>query len=323
MKKVTRADVAADAGVTPTIVSFVVNNNRYVSKEKRKRVLESIEKLGYIPDATARALKGKSSGHILLLINNLHSPHYLELIDEIENQSFSRGCIASLCRMRKDDDFLKNILSRNYDAVLMDGGNSSRNVAQALISSGTPTVVLQSSVLEKFDGKYGIIDTGLYEGTKDCIERIYEKGRKRVAYVHRMNHGLDDRDYRYKGYLDSVRNEPIILSGHTNNEELSRNVVEAYLKYHFDAIFCRDDNLAITALFALERKGIPVPQDVSVVGLDGTKNVREINPTLASLKIDRASIVSTFFEQVEKLKKGEQPDSVVLKCEFVEGESLK
>ena len=60
MKKVTRADVAADAGVTPTIVSFVVNNNRYVSKEKRKRVLESIEKLGYIPDATARALKGKN-----------------------------------------------------------------------------------------------------------------------------------------------------------------------------------------------------------------------------------------------------------------------
>ena len=81
--------------------------------------------------------------------------------------------------------------------------------------------------------------------------------------------------------------------------------------------------MAITALFALERKGISVPQDVSVVGVDGTKNVREINPTLASLKIDRASIVSTFFEQVEKLKKGEQPDSVVLKCEFVEGESLK
>ena len=96
MKKVTRADVARDAGVTPTIVSFVVNNNRYVSQEKRQRVLDSIKRLGYIPDATARALKGKSSGHILLLINNLHSPHYLELIDEIENQSFYRGCIASL-----------------------------------------------------------------------------------------------------------------------------------------------------------------------------------------------------------------------------------
>ena len=41
MKKVTRADVARDAGVTPTIVSFVVNNNRYVSQEKRQRVLET------------------------------------------------------------------------------------------------------------------------------------------------------------------------------------------------------------------------------------------------------------------------------------------
>ena len=45
MKKVTRADVARDAGVTPTIVSFVVNNNRYVSQEKRQRVLDSIKKL--------------------------------------------------------------------------------------------------------------------------------------------------------------------------------------------------------------------------------------------------------------------------------------
>ena len=137
-----------------------------------------------------------------------------------------------------------------------------------------------------------------------------------------MNHGLDDRDYRYKGYLDSVKNEPIIISGHTNNEELSKNVVEAYEKYHFDALFCRDDNLAITSLFALERKMIKIPQDVSVVGVDGTKNGREINPTLASLRIDRASIVSTFFDQVEKLKKGETPESVVLKSEFMDGESL-
>ena len=323
MKKVTRADVARDAGGTPTIVSFVVNNNRYVSQEKRQRVLDSIKKLGYIPDATARALKGKSSGHILLLINNLHSPHYLELIDEIENQSFSRGCIASLCRMRKDEDFLKNILSRNYDAVLMDGGNSSRNVAQALISSGIATVVLQSSVLEKFDGLYGIIDTGLYEGTKECIDQIYSKGRKSIAYIHRMNHELDDRDYRYKGYLDSVRNDPIIIAGHTNNEELANNVIEAYKKYHFDSLFCRDDNLAITALFSLQKEGISIPDDVSVVGVDATKNGREINPTLASLKIDRASIVSTFFDQVELLKKGEKPESVCLKAEFVEGESLK
>ena len=67
---------------------------------------------------------------------------------------------------------------------------------------------------------------------------------------------------------------------------------------------------------------IKIPQDVSVVGVDGTKNGREINPTLASLRIDRASIVSTFFDQVEKLKKGETPESVVLKSEFMDGESL-
>ena len=55
---------------------------------------------------------------------------------------------------------------------------------------------------------------------------------------------------------------------------------------------------------------------------DATKNGRIINPSLASLKIDRTAIVSTFFEQIEVLKKGEKPDPVVLKAEFIPCESL-
>ena len=56
---VTRKDIALEAGVSETIVSYVMNNNRYVDKEKRKRVLEAVEKLGYRPNPIARALKGK------------------------------------------------------------------------------------------------------------------------------------------------------------------------------------------------------------------------------------------------------------------------
>ena len=61
--KVTRKDIAREAGVSETIVSYVMNNNRYVDKEKKKRVLEAVNKLGYRPNSIARALKGKKLNH--------------------------------------------------------------------------------------------------------------------------------------------------------------------------------------------------------------------------------------------------------------------
>lgn len=66
-ERVTRADVAKAAGVSETIVSYVVNNNRYVAKDKRQRVEEAIAALHYRPNNVARALKGKRSNQLLLL----------------------------------------------------------------------------------------------------------------------------------------------------------------------------------------------------------------------------------------------------------------
>lgn len=66
-ERVTRADVAKAAGVSETIVSYVVNNNRYVAKEKRQRVEEAIRALNYRPNNMARALKGRRAIRFCLL----------------------------------------------------------------------------------------------------------------------------------------------------------------------------------------------------------------------------------------------------------------
>ena len=65
--RATRADVAKCAGVSETIVSYVINDNRYVAKDKRERVKKAIEELNYHPNVIARALKKKTSKQILLI----------------------------------------------------------------------------------------------------------------------------------------------------------------------------------------------------------------------------------------------------------------
>ena len=69
-KQVTRAEVAKLAGVSETIVSYVINNNRYVAKDKRERVEEAVRTLNYRPNNVARALKGKPSNQILFIADH-------------------------------------------------------------------------------------------------------------------------------------------------------------------------------------------------------------------------------------------------------------
>ena len=91
MRAPTRKDVAELAGVSETIVSYVINNNRYVSAEKRKRVLEAVETLHYRPNSIARALKGKGSSHILLIVDNVANEYFGSLIQEIDAIAYDKG----------------------------------------------------------------------------------------------------------------------------------------------------------------------------------------------------------------------------------------
>ena len=90
-RKVTRKDVAEEAGVSETIVSYVLNKNRYVKEEKRQRVLEAVEKLQYQPNNIARALHGKGSLQILFIAEELSSGYFSEMVSQMSRDAYRQG----------------------------------------------------------------------------------------------------------------------------------------------------------------------------------------------------------------------------------------
>ena len=84
----TRKDVAELAGVSETIVSYVINANRYVSADKKKRVLEAVEKLHYRPNSIARALKGKGNSHVLFITDNVANDYFGRLLQELDSVAY-------------------------------------------------------------------------------------------------------------------------------------------------------------------------------------------------------------------------------------------
>ena len=139
---VTRKDIALEAGVSETIVSYVINNNRYVDKEKRKRVLEAVEKLGYRPNPIARALKGKRMNHILFITDQLISEHFSLLLSELEKNAYDLGYIISLCGNRNTRQFVDDIIGRCYDGVIISSISFPEEYIQQLIDANISVVLI-------------------------------------------------------------------------------------------------------------------------------------------------------------------------------------
>ncbi len=115
----TRKDVAKLAGVSTTIVSYVVNNNRYVEKSKKEKVLKAIKKLNYKPNSIARAMKGKNSNHIAFIVDRINSGNFSQLIDKIDEYAYQRGALVSLLSNKNTDEFMRQVITRRFDGVII------------------------------------------------------------------------------------------------------------------------------------------------------------------------------------------------------------
>ena len=135
-ERVTRADVAKAAGVSETIVSYVVNNNRYVAKEKRQRVEEAIRALNYRPNNMARALKGKKSNQILFIADHITNEYFSSIVSAMDQYAYEAGYLISLCANRNTPEFVSQVISRQYDGIVISSASFPEEYVSQFIQAG-------------------------------------------------------------------------------------------------------------------------------------------------------------------------------------------
>ncbi|MDY4067090.1 LacI family DNA-binding transcriptional regulator [Bullifex sp.] len=324
MKSVTRKDIAREAGVSETIVSYVINDNRYVDAEKKKRVLAAVEKLGYRPSPIARALKGKTSNHVLFIADDMMSEYFGIIIGEMEKRLSGKGYMISLSVDKGDPSFVKKVLDWNFDGVIVGSRTMDQRSIQTLISSSIPTVLLAINEYPVFEGRYGVIYTGLKGGAIDAVSAMKKIGRTKIVYIDSLSEKyVLPTDYRYQGYCQVVQ-EPLVISGVPTQEALEIKVRDLYRKEHFDGILARTDSVALYAIRALKDLGVKVPDDVSVVGFNNSKMCEYTSPTLSSVRIRQDLIAESALNLMLELRN--EGDVQVLrselKTELIKRESL-
>ena len=202
IKCATRADVAREANVSETIVSYVMNNNRYVAAEKRKRVLEAAEKLNYSPNNMALALSGKDSKQLLFIVDTPESERLGSMLGSLDKYAYEKGSVVTLCACRNDESFVSRILSRRFDGIVISSKKISEKFVRRFVQAGIPTVLLLTLNYRIKTG-VGKIGTGLRSGAEGCVKYFYEMGRRNIIYLDRVSNEnifSDLSDSRLQGF---------------------------------------------------------------------------------------------------------------------------
>ena len=319
-RSVTRSDVAKLAGVSSAVVSYVVNNGpRPVADKTAKRVRDAMGKLGYVPNASARALRRGKTETIGLIIGDSLNPFFVQYAFELVTAAAARGKQILIGDSRQSEAIEKGIvdelLSRQVDGLLFASPFASRYSSELL---GVPTVLIDYP--GPIPGRL-TVGSAAEAGAEALVAHLISHGRTRVGLVI-GDHGFGNPDPRERGWRNALLAAglapgPIVRTSFSR--EGGYAAAKALLDEDptLDALFASNDLQAIGALRALNERGVKVPADVAVASFDGTKESEFSWPplTVAKQQLDllAAGAIDLLEESGNEMGKHLQIDTILVR----------
>lgn len=270
----TMKDVAAEAGVALGTVSKVVNGLP-VGDAYRIRVEEAIRKLNYQVNSYAQGLKLNKTHTIALLIPNTREPFYGSLVYHINIALLKRKYRMLLCCTDSDSgqeqEYIKMAQQNKVDGII----GLTYNPA-LVIEEGTPFVAIDRSM----GSGIPCVASDNFAGGQLAAEKLADFGCKHIAFLRTGSSLNNEPNKRKAGFENGCLSRNLTYEMKILNDGDPYEEFETFLAEHirngkltFDGIFCVTDGLAWHILKILRRLNQRVPEDVQLIGFDGTRHL--------------------------------------------------
>lgn len=290
-------DIARHCGVSISTVSRVMNGHPDVSPEMRQRVQSVIDELDYVPNKSARNLVITQSNTIAVIARGVSNPFFARLTKVIEFKIKERGYAMELHQINSTDDEVRTavelINEKKLNGVIFLGGRF--NYTQADVEKlDVPFVCCTyensfGDLSEELYSSIAIDDkTEAYNATKYLIDN----GHRQIAAIVSSKHDKSISELRFEGYKKALSDAGIEyderLVEFTGNFDMqpaydaARRLINKDVS--FTAVFTIADAMAIAAMKALSDSGRRVPEDCSVIAIDGIEMSNYIVPTLTTVE---------------------------------------
>lgn len=334
---VTIKDIAAATGVSATTVSNVINGKSgRVSEKTIKKINDAIEQLGYIPNMSARTLVSNSSkvigfvNHIVTDKNSnfMEDPFLSKFIGILEQVLRENGYYLMLRTVETPEQFNAFLRTWHLDGLFLSGIFKD-DFYNAISPISLPTVLVDSYVRQDGICNVGIDD---FSGSNASTTYLINNGHKRIAYasLHIQQEGgvLMERFLGYKSALteNSIPFDPTLVfecgMDLKNTEALADYILE---HRNITAIVTTADYLAANIMVNLRKRGIRIPEDVSIMGFDDLNICSLVSPALSTVHQNMESKGIAAVDYMLQLLNGEKPDNpeYIIKPYIVERDSVR
>lgn len=316
-------DVAKRARVSIATVSRVLNNTAQVNSDKRQRVEEAIESLGFVPNKVARSLVQKKTKGVGVLLPSLGGEFFSEFLQGIDDASRNEGhyvlISASHGNIEELEIALKGMHQRVDGLIIMAPEHDGMSIKH-LIADDSPVVLINSACS---DAPFDIMTVDNFDGAFRATSYLYETGHRQIAML-KGREGTHDGLQRLAGYRNALE-----ANGITPQPELEiagdfspQGGYKAAgalldLKPRPTAVFCANDQSAIGLMAALQNKGIKIPEDISIIGFDDIPSAQLTAPALTSVRINVRQLGIKAVERLMDMSTNKSPQHCVLPVELV------
>jgi DNA-binding LacI/PurR family transcriptional regulator len=310
------SDVADRAGVSVKTVSNVVNGYLHVSDGTRAKVDAAIAELDYRPNIAARNLRRGRSGIVALALPELEVPYFAELARHVVDAAHARGWTVLIDQTdgarEREELVLDGYRNQLIDGLIMSPvAVGPRELAER--RDVTPTVLLGERV---YDGPDDHVSIDNVAAASTAVGHLLGLGRRRVAAVgHQEQPTSGTARLRERGFRaalaaggQDVDPDLVVDVGAFSRAEGAAAVDRLLgLADPPDALFCFNDLLALGALRRLHERGVRVPDEVAVVGIDDIEDGRYSTPTLTTIRPDKERIAELAVELLSERLNGSGP----------------
>lgn len=325
---VTIKDVAEKAGVNPSTVSRVINQdpNLSIREETKIRILNAIEELGYRPNAIARSLRLKTTGTVGMLIPDITNPFFPEVIKGAESAAAEKNMSLILCNtdenVEKEEHYIELLAEKRVDGILLASARIQDKTIDSLDKWGIPYVLVNRRT-RRASGSYVVVDDVL--GAQLAVQHLIDLGHKKIAHISGFLY-TDTGLGRFEGYRRTLNlngvpflSEYMVEAGFTEKQGYRAMKKLMALPEHPTAVFASNDLIAIGAITAIHEEGLHVPEDISIVGYNDIWLAEKISPPLTTVKLPLYDMGYLSMEMLAKKITHEpvEQEQIILKPELV------
>lgn len=289
MAGATRKDVAARAGVSTAVVSYVVNGGpRPVAEQTRARVMAAVRELNYRPNTVARSLRTARTRAVGLVIPDASNTFFAQLARDIEMAAFGHDVTMLLGNSGDDPElerrYLETFVDRRVDGLILAPTGSGQST-EALEGTRLPVVVIDRE-LPGVSASVVAVDNhhGGYRATRHLIEH----GHRRIAIVTGPA-SASSASERRRGWLAAMSESDLDVTGLEIQTSFTRSEAYDAVRERLaradrpSAIFASADEQAFGIYRAAADLGIRIPDDLAVVSFDGSDSAPFFVPTLTAV----------------------------------------